>query len=379
MKIAMTLLSGVSYGGATIFNNLIPALATADSKNEYHLFVSEGHPLLNQVKQKNFIFHQCVGQNQSALKRFAWEQLILPLELKKYKIDVLFMAKNINILLARCRTIVALQNMEPLAYREYDNDWRLNAASWIKWQLNNLSVRKADHVVAVSQAVKDRAMRCFPGIEKKVSVVYNGNPVPLSQTTPRASLLRGGRTPEPFILTASKFVAYANQLNLIKAYRLLCEKNPNTPPLWFAGGVHDKKYFEKVQNFVNNNELKERVKFLGLVPQDRLFELMRRAQVFVFPSTLEACPHTPIEAMSCGAPIATSSTPPMPEICNDAASYFDPSSPDDIARAMGQLLTDDKKRDELRERGPVRAQFFNWDKTARSLIDIFKVYAVPCS
>lgn len=370
----MTLLSGVYYGGATIFNNLIPALVAADSKNEYHLFVPEGHPFINQVKQKNFIFHECVGRNQSVLKRFLWEQLILPRELKKYKVDVLFMAKNINILLARCKTIIALQNMEPLAYREYDNDWKLNVASWIKWHLNKWSVRKADYIVAVSQAVKDRAIRCFPGIEKKVSVVYNGNPVPSSQATRNSSLQRmGGGGQEPFILTASKFVAYANQLNLVKAYQCLCEKNPNTPPLWFAGGVHDKKYFEKVQNFVDNNGLKERVKFLGLVPQDRLFELMRQAQVFVFPSTLEACPHTPIEAMSCGAPIAASSTPPMPEICKDAAIYFDPSNPDDIARVIEQLLTEEKKRDELRARGPVRAQFFNWNKTAKALMDIFKL------
>lgn len=368
MKIAMTLLSGVSYGGATIFNNLIPALVAADSENEYHLFVPEGHPFLSVVKQKNFILHECVRRNQSALKRFLWEQFILPRELKRYKVDILFMAKNINILLAQCRTIIALQNMEPLAYREYDNDWKLNVASRIKWYLNKWSVHKADHVVAVSEAVKDRAVRCFPGIEKKVSVVYNGNPVPQQVEAPGNPV---SPISSPFILTASKFIAYANQLNLIRAYLRLCEKNPNTPPLWFAGGVHDRKYFEQVQKFVENNGLNKRVKFLGLVPQKRLFELMRQAQVFVFPSTLEACPHTPIEAMSCGAPIAASSTPPMPEICKDAAIYFDPMSPDDIARVIEQLLTGDKKRDELRERGPVRARFFNWDKTAKSMIHIF--------
>ena len=96
MKIAMTLLSGIGYGGVTYFNNLIPALGVVDRENEYHLFVPQGHSLITRMYKENFIFHECIKNNQSALKRFLWEQLILPFKLKEYKVDVLFTEKNLN-------------------------------------------------------------------------------------------------------------------------------------------------------------------------------------------------------------------------------------------------------------------------------------------
>jgi len=373
MKIAFTLLSGVSYGGVTYFNNLIPALAAVDVKNEYHLFVAQGHPLIKSVGQNNFVFHECVKNNPSTLERFLWEQLVLPWQLMKYKIDVLFTAKNLNVFLASCKTVISLRNMEPLAYSEYDNDWKLNVILWFKWQLTKWSVRKADHIVAVSQAVKDRIIKKIPGVAGKITVVYNGNPV---QENPKSEIQNPKQiqnfNDQKFILTASKFVAYANQLNLLKGYAELVERRPETPPLWLAGGVHDKKYFEKVQRFVEDNKLGERVKFLGLVPHGQLLEFMRQAQALVFPSTLESCPHTLIEAMACGAPIATSHTPPMPEICENAALYFDPNNSNDIADKIERVLSDGALREQLTQAGPFRAQFFTWEKTAEGLVEVFR-------
>ncbi len=368
MKVALTLLSGIGYGGMTYFQNLIPALARADKKNEYHLFVPQGHPLCNAVRQPNFIFHECLRNNHSALKRFLWEQLVLPRELKKYNIDILFTAKNMNVFLASCKTVIAGRNMEPLAYREYDNAWQLNRRSWIKWQFTKWSVAKADHIVAVSQAVKDRFVKRFPGIEKRVTVVYNGNPV----TPPHLPLDKGRQGGvKPFLLTASKFVAYANQLNLLEGYALLRKRMPDVPPLWLAGGVHDKKYFAKMKEFVRHNGLHDRVKFLGLIPHDRLLELMHSAQAFIFPSTLESCPHTLIEAMACGVPIAASTTPPMPEICGKAAVYFNPHDPDDIAKKMEHVLLEKFLREKLHSDALERSAFFTWEKTARELVAVF--------
>ncbi|MBI4135638.1 glycosyltransferase family 4 protein [Candidatus Uhrbacteria bacterium] len=369
MKIALTLLSGVGYGGITYFQNLIPALANLDKNNEYHLFVSAGHPLIGSIRQNNIIFHECIAKNQSAPKRFLWEQLVLPRELKKYKIDVLFTAKNLNIFLAQCKTIISLRNMEPLAYHEYNNDWKLNIMLWMKWQLTKWSVRKAEHIVAVSQAVRDRIVARIPGAEKKITIVYNGNPVPSPGLRPPLPIGRGEG--EGYILSASKFVAYANQLNLVQGYRALVDKNPETPPLWFAGGVHDTKYFNKVKAYVEKNGLTGRVGFLGLVSHDRLIELMKEAQLFVFSSMLESCPHTLIEAMACGAPIVSSNSPPMPEICADAALYFDPNTPDDIAHKIEQGLTDEALRARLRNNGFDRAKFFTWEKTAKGLVEVF--------
>ncbi|MBN1975397.1 MAG: glycosyltransferase family 4 protein [Sedimentisphaerales bacterium] len=368
MKIAISTLSGISYGGRTYFNNLIPALAKVDKYNEYHIFTHEGSDLSETINQGNFFFHVYSSKLNSALTRLFREQLILPIELKINKIDIMFTAKNANIILAPCKTIISIRNMEPLCYKNYQNHWILNVFSWLRRNYTLISIKSADRIIAVSQSVKNYLEKLCPGINDKVNVIYNGNPVAEESLNKNAD---GDRT--PFMLSASKFVAYANQLNLIEGYAGLYEKNKELPPLWLAGGIHDKIYFEKIQKIITKRNLTDKIKILGLVPHGHLIELYSQAHAFIFPSTLEACPQTLIEAMACGVPIASSNVPPMPEICETAAIYFDPFDTNDIADKIDSIFFDERLREHLRKTALERSRFFDWEKTAVDLVKVFEI------
>ena len=229
MKIAITLLSGVGYGGITYFRNLIPALAKVDKVNEYHIFVHRNGALSFTINQENFHFHICTVDTRSRIVRLIWEQFVLPRQLEKKKVDVLFTAKNANIFLATCKTIISIRNMEPFHYKKYDNHWRLDIGSWARARITKASIKRADRIIAVSQSTGNYLLGLFPEIGHKLNVIYNGNPV------------NGGclsadihRETSQFLLSASKFVAYANQLNLIEGYAVLNKKKENLPPLWLA-------------------------------------------------------------------------------------------------------------------------------------------------
>lgn len=366
MRIALTLLSGIGYGGMTYFRNLLPVLTAIDLANEYHCFVPGGHPLVSSLHAPNVIFHEVVGATTSTLDRFRYEQFALPAELRRHHIDLLYTAKNLAVFRAPCPQVIAIRNMEPFRYRAFENPFSLNVQSRIKWELTKRSIRLASRIVAVSNAVRDAVIERFPNAAPKVHVVYNGNPVmQAASCKPQAASL-------PFLLSASKFVAYANQLTLVEGYARLVAKRPDAPPLWFAGGVHDARYFERVRDRVTALRLTDRVRFLGLIPQEELYVLMRQATAFAFPSMLESCPHTLLEAMACGAPIATSNVPPMPELCGDAAVYFDPRDPDAITTTIARLLNDAALRERLITAGRTRAQEFTWEKTARGLLSTFE-------
>lgn len=373
MKIAFTLLSGIGYGGATYFRNLLPALLVEDRTNEYHCFVPEAHPITSSLHASNVIFHEVIGATTSALERFRYEQLALPAELRRLRVDLLYTAKNMAVFRAPCPQVIAIRNMEPFRYRAFENAWALDVQSRVKWELTKRSIARADAIVAVSHAVRDAVVERFPDAVSRVRVVYNGNHVAqaTSGQPPAAS--------DPYLLTASKFVAYANQLSLVEGYARLVAKRSDTPPLWFAGGVHDAQYFQRVQDRAHVLGITDRVRFLGLVPQDELHAFMRQATAFVFPSMLESCPHTLLEAMACGVPIATSNVPPMPELCGDAATYFDPRNPDAIATAIAQLLDDVPRRERLIAAGRERVREFTWEKTARGLLEAFERVAVARS
>jgi glycosyltransferase involved in cell wall biosynthesis len=366
MKVAMSLLSGVSYGGVTYFSNLIPNLAETDKVNEYHIYVHQNDSLQSKIRQDNFIFHECPSYVDSALIRFLWEQFFIPFELKRRKIDVLFTAKNGNIFLAPCRTIIAIRNMEPLAYENFENDRLLDFFSWMRKRLTILSIKKADGIIAVSQSVKKYMMQHFPESQSKIDIIYNGNPV---STVP---LRHSKEDRDRFFLSASKFVAYANQLNLVEGYASLYERRRDLPPLLFAGGIHDKNYFDKIEKIVRSKGLTDKIKFLGLVDHEQLLELYTQAYAFIFPSLLEACPQTLIEAMACGAPVISSNEPPMPEICERAALYFDPRDSRDIAAKIDFFLSDKDLRESLMNASLKRCRFFDWVRVASELVSVFE-------
>ena len=77
--------------------------------------------------------------------------------------------------------------------------------------------------------------------------------------------------------------------------------------------------------------------------------------------------------MACGCPVAASTAGAIPEVCGDAAVFFDPTDVEAIAAAM---LEADGRREELRERGLVRAASYTWDETARKHEDVYRAAAL---
>jgi glycosyltransferase involved in cell wall biosynthesis len=72
--------------------------------------------------------------------------------------------------------------------------------------------------------------------------------------------------------------------------------------------------------------------------------------------------------------VAVSNTTSLPEVCGDAAAYFDPLSPEDIARALDELLAQPESHV---ERGLRRARLFTWDECARRHDAVYRELAEP--
>ena len=107
--------------------------------------------------------------------------------------------------------------------------------------------------------------------------------------------------------------------------------------------------------------LPEAVESRGHVSADELLDLYRSAACLVFPSLYEGFGLPPLEAMACGCPVAASNATSLPEVCGDAAEYFDPLSTEDMAAAIVRALDG-----RLVETGLARAAGFTWDACARA-------------
>ena len=76
--------------------------------------------------------------------------------------------------------------------------------------------------------------------------------------------------------------------------------------------------------------------------------------------------------MACGAPVITSRTPALMETVGTAARLVDPKDVDDIARAMTEMLSDEKVREHYAELGKVQVKKFSWEQTALKTLEVYR-------
>jgi glycosyltransferase involved in cell wall biosynthesis len=88
----------------------------------------------------------------------------------------------------------------------------------------------------------------------------------------------------------------------------------------------------------------------------------------VFPSTYEGFGLPPLEAMASGCPVIVSRHGAIPEVCGDAALYFDGTAAGTLASLITRVAGDPALRDTLAAHGRARAAAFTWQRTARALV-----------
>jgi alpha-1,3-rhamnosyl/mannosyltransferase len=118
--------------------------------------------------------------------------------------------------------------------------------------------------------------------------------------------------------------------------------------------------------------ISERVHFLPWLSEHDLDGLYSLASCFVLPSFAEGFGLPILEAMSHRVPVACSNVSSMPEVAGDAALYFDPSSEEQIGRAIQRLVHDRALAEELGRRGYERCDLFSWNETARRTLATYR-------
>ncbi len=105
-------------------------------------------------------------------------------------------------------------------------------------------------------------------------------------------------------------------------------------------------------------------------PRRELAALYRGCELFIFPSLYEGAGLPVLEAMSCGAPVAASSTSSIPEILGDLEATFDPADPADIARCIARCSRSPVELD-CASRALARdgVALFTWERVAERTLE----------
>lgn len=103
------------------------------------------------------------------------------------------------------------------------------------------------------------------------------------------------------------------------------------------------------------------------VDDGELKSLLLGAQALVMPSIDEGFGLPALEAMALGCPVLAARAGALPEVCGDAAMYFDPRQPVSLTHALRRVLGDEQLRGRMSVAGRARAGVFTWARSAGTL------------
>ena len=202
----------------------------------------------------------------------------------------------------------------------------------------DLGAKRAERVIVPSAWVRERAHQKLGISLDRLRVVHYG--IDLDRFHVEETQREG------FLFYPAQPWPHKNHARLFEAFALLQAERPGLELVLTGDGFGD---------------LPAGVRTIGRASPEELAALYRRAGALVFPSLYEGFGFPPLEAMASGCPVACSNAGSLPEICGDAAFFFDPLSVDEIAAAAALALDEGAG---LVRRGLERAQSFTWAETA---------------
>ena len=242
-----------------------------------------------------------------------------------------------------------------------------------------VATHRSARVLTVSEASKRDILRYFHVPESKITVIYNAIDERFNEEPAADEVMRVReryQLNDPFILYAGNIKPHKNLERLIEAFHIIRRGELEHVKLLIIGDEISK--YATLRRTVHRYKLHKHVRFFGFVPDATLAILYRLARVFVFPSLYEGFGLPPLEAMASGTPVITSNVSSLPEVVGEAAMLIDPYEPDAIAGAMRRVLTDNRLRDDMRERGLARVREFSWARSVRRVREIYDEVLAEC-
>ena len=277
-----------------------------------------------------------------------FEQIVLPRRLRREAAAVVH-APNCFLPLRRpCPGIVTVHD---LAFETHPDDFS-RRTGWKYRTFTPRAARSAERVICVSSHTRDELCERY-GVDPGRTRVIPEAP----------ALAHGGESPpeRPYLLAVGDLRAKKNLRRLVEAFSLL--RSEGLPHRLVLAGL----------DAGEGDHLRAAgVELTGWVDEGTLDALMRGADLLVHPSLHEGFGLVLLEAMVRGCPVAAARATALPETAGEAAAYFDPLDPTDIAAAIGRVIRDPDLRSRLVQAGRERVASFSWERTAAETLEVYR-------
>ena len=303
---------------------------------------------------------------EANIKEFTFaEQLKLKRLVKKQKPNLVHFAKDHQPILYRGKVATTMHDLTTARFRNPNkNAIVFTFKQFVYRHVVRIVARKSIAVFTPSNFVKEDVVRFTGASPKKIFVTYEAADAFQEPAEP-IGVFEG----KDFIMFNGRPLPHKNLERLIEAFALL---RPRYPDLYLMlAGKRDKSH-DAYLTLAEKLGVKDRVIITGWVTDGQLRWAMEHAKAYVYPSLSEGFGLPPLEAMLNGAPVVASNATCIPEVCGDAAHYFDPLDTQAMADAINEVLTDKNLRQELIKRGHEQVKKYSWRRMAEQTLAVYE-------
>jgi glycosyltransferase involved in cell wall biosynthesis len=242
--------------------------------------------------------------------------------------------------------------------------------SELKYSPKYMAVKRADHIICISENTRQDLIRLFNIRSTKISTIHLGcDSAPVSKEMMPKNVAETAATGEkPFLLYVGLREGYKNFLGLLHAVASSTQLKSSFDIIAFGADKFNLRELELIRHLNFSDKQVRQISGDDTILQ----QLYLSASALVYPSLYEGFGLPPLEAMAHRCPVISSNTSSMPEIIGEAAEFFDPNKAESIAMAIENVVYSAARTQDLISKGLQRVQAFTWKASARQHLALYQ-------
>ncbi len=352
-------------GGVTHLMELLRAAQPAEHGID-HIVIWGGKRTLNALEAQPWLSKRNPSAlDKGLLQRTLWQCYRLSQAGRDEGCDVLFVpggsyAGNFHPVVTMSQNLLPFEMHELRRYR-----WTSFTLKLLLLRLvQSRSFRKTDGVIFLTEYARDVVLRVTGKLRGQTCIVPHGLNPRFNKAPKLQRAIAEYDDAHPYrVLYVSIIDQYKHQWHVVEAVAAL--RKQGFPIVLDLVGPAYPAALKRLNQTIDRVDAERRwVHYHGAIHFNELHLRYAAADLGLFASSCENMPNILLETMASGLPIACSNWGPMPEVLGQAGVFFNPEQPEDVARALRELIESPQTRTELARASYERVQEYSWLRCA---------------
>lgn len=247
----------------------------------------------------------------------------------------------------------------------------IHGRTGLNGMLTRRTIRCADALIAVSEAMRQSAIRQFGAQPARVRTVVNGCNTSVFGPMDQAQVRQGLGLPAtgPMVVYVGRFVEAKGLVELVEAFSRLAAQRPDLRLALVGDGVMK----QRLVSLVEASDARHRILMTGGMQPRDVARWINASDLLVLPSWSEGCPNVVVEALACGRPVVATDVGGTREIVDaNNGLLVAPRDVESLRAAIDRALARDWDRSAIAAR--MRR---SWDDVARETLDLVQELVDP--